>query len=491
MRIPWRLTLLAVLVLAPIFFLIGVGVYHLWTTGWTFTAWWPMALCLASAYGLAWYWTRRRSKAMLPDPNLEPIPKHWTDRDREAWKGVEAYVDKVESLDMDHADDLNLYFNQGRELADLIGKIYHPAGAPPYTRLTIPEILACVELVTRDMGRRTDAYLPGNHYWTIGDYTRARRAIDWYGKARNAYWLVSGLINPLKAGSQYVAGRYGFAKPLDKLKNNALTWFHQAFLFEVGRHCIELFSGRLKMGSTRFQAALAGAPLPDGVPVENAPGLRIVVVGEAGAGKSSLVQSVIRASGATSYSAEMDAGETRFRLILPGMSVCTIVDRVGYAATGEEGFNAIIDRLEQADLVVMATAAERTERANDLKLLGQLKARFAAQPHLLRPPVVVALTRMGEEMDAEAKVAEAKSLFGEQAVAVVPLSTQAGSPHTAAAALLPALAEWADEAQGGAALKHLHSPAYRRGIRSFAKQAARSVGATVRAALTRRASPNA
>ena len=37
----FRVIVIAVLAVAPLVFLMGAGSYHLWHTGWIFTAWWP------------------------------------------------------------------------------------------------------------------------------------------------------------------------------------------------------------------------------------------------------------------------------------------------------------------------------------------------------------------------------------------------------------------------------------------------------------------
>ena len=58
--IKWRVGTVLVLALAPVVFLVCVGFYHLWDRGWSFRAWIPMAVCFVAAYGLGWYWTRRR-----------------------------------------------------------------------------------------------------------------------------------------------------------------------------------------------------------------------------------------------------------------------------------------------------------------------------------------------------------------------------------------------------------------------------------------------
>ena len=70
-----RIITLLVLLVAPIVFLAGAGSYHLWISGWAFWAWWPMGLCFAAAYILAWRWQRSiRLKQAEAPPSL-----HWTD----------------------------------------------------------------------------------------------------------------------------------------------------------------------------------------------------------------------------------------------------------------------------------------------------------------------------------------------------------------------------------------------------------------------------
>ena len=49
----WRIFLILGLFLAPFVFLMGVGGYHLWDRGWSFYAWWPMALCITGSFLLA------------------------------------------------------------------------------------------------------------------------------------------------------------------------------------------------------------------------------------------------------------------------------------------------------------------------------------------------------------------------------------------------------------------------------------------------------
>ena len=83
----WRLVVVASFLLLPVLIWAGLGMYYLWTIHWGFWAWWPMFFLMTAGYGLAHYW--QRNKSLLRPPELV-VPTHWTNRDKEAWKLVEA-----------------------------------------------------------------------------------------------------------------------------------------------------------------------------------------------------------------------------------------------------------------------------------------------------------------------------------------------------------------------------------------------------------------
>src|SRR5262245_31800140 len=80
----FRLIVLILLFAAPFVFLMGMGGYYLWETGWMVWAWIPMFLCFVLAYFFAWRWTKRKH---LPPTDSEP-PGYWTERDKAAWEKV-------------------------------------------------------------------------------------------------------------------------------------------------------------------------------------------------------------------------------------------------------------------------------------------------------------------------------------------------------------------------------------------------------------------
>src|SRR5262245_5853053 len=244
-----RILTLILLVVLPIAFLIGVGAYHLWDTGWAFYAWWPMGLCLAVAYVLAWRW-QRRIRARQAE---SPPPMHWTDRDRLAWKSVEARIKGADSVADEKFGDPQFYFDVAQAMAKELSKIYRPDATDPIGIVTLPEILTVIELASHDLNELANKYVPGSHLMTVDHWRTARKAVDWYRQASNVYWVASAVLDPIKTAARYAAAKYGMGRPLELFQQNVILWFYSAYVRQLGFYLIELYSGRLKIGTARYR----------------------------------------------------------------------------------------------------------------------------------------------------------------------------------------------------------------------------------------------
>src|SRR5688500_7544265 len=150
----FRLFVLILLFTAPFAFLMGAGGYHLWETGWMVYAWIPMFLCFAVAYFLAWRWTKRNS---LPPTDAEP-PVYWTDRDKLAWEKVVEKAKSFDKITTEQLENPKHYTELALDLAKQVAEHYNPGAPDPFEHLTLPEVLACIELASEDLDELVQKY---------------------------------------------------------------------------------------------------------------------------------------------------------------------------------------------------------------------------------------------------------------------------------------------------------------------------------------------
>jgi predicted GTPase len=472
----WRIAVVAALVALPFAALAGLGSYYLWTLHWGFYAWWPLAACMALGYALGWYWQHKRR--LLRPPDFE-TPVHWTERDAQAWKLVEARARAAAALPAEKMTDPEEYLATAREMAQELAAFYHPGAQDPVSNLTIPEILAVIELAARDLRELVDRYLPGGHLMTLKDWRRAKQATEWYQSLSTLYWAVAALFSPVETGTRFLASQLGLSAPLQMLQQNLLVWFWTAYVHRLGMYLIDLHSGRLRVGPDRYRELVerfTSQAQADGA--AEIPAITITLLGQVKAAKSSLVNALLGEQRArTDVLPATDAVE-RYQLHTPEIPTrLVLLDTVGYGHAGPRAdqLAATREAARQSDLLLLVLHARNPARQADVALLDDLRSWFAAHPDLKRPPLVAVLThvdllspslewappydwRQGtrpKERNFREAIAAAHEQLGDRVQAIVPVCAAAGKSWGIDEELLPAVVERLDEAHGVALLRCL------------------------------------
>jgi uncharacterized protein len=485
----WKLRAILVvgLALAPVVFLAGAGSYHLWLTGWSFITYWPMALCWLAAYGLGWCFTRKLKRRRPTDDS--PVPMYWTERDRSAWAIVEAKVTEMPPLATNQVTDLNRYAEQAQNLSTAIAEVYQPGAADPFAHLTIPEILACGELIAHDLNKLVREGIPGSHMLTIGDIKRLRTLVDqattWYPRLRNVYWLGSMIMNPLTTLTQIAYTKGVMAPAQSGVQSNIVQWFQTVYLREVGRYLIELNSGRLKVGAKRYLELTASATTPDVPTASEEPAIvtpvTVGIVGPVKAGKSSLVNAILGEECAATDVAPLTAGLTRYTLDKPGMPKLTLIDSAGFGLTGptDDDVQVALAAAKEADILLLVVPARNAARALELDFMTRLHAAIQATPNLKHPPTLAVLSHVDlltpamewappydidggtrpKEVNIREALTAASETFGERVDGLVPVCTSPGKSWGVSEELLPKVLAQLGEARGVSLLRTLHAEA--------------------------------
>lgn len=389
----WRIAVIVVLLVLPAISLIALGSYFLWIEGLGFTIWWPMTASMALAYFLAWYWLR--SRQLLPRPRVDP-PGHWTPIDLQAWKLVEARARAAEKTDAAKFVDVHFYLDVAQAMAKELAQVYHPGTADPVGPVTVPEILTVVELAAHDLAKIFEEHVPGSHLVTIAQFRQAQRAINLYQKANAVYWLIGTLFNPIETGTRLAASQLGLSTTWSKLQENLTQWFYVAFVHELGRYLIDLESGRLKVGASRYRELIEAAQQDSTAASRSAGPLTIAVFGQTKAGKSSLINALLGEQRAAVDVIPLTDEVSRFELRLNDELTLAILDTPGYAQSGlsEKQKEATFRAVRDADLALLVLHARNPARQPDVEVLTGLSRWFGEQPNLKPPPLLGVLTHI-------------------------------------------------------------------------------------------------
>jgi predicted GTPase len=378
----------------PLLGFVAAGALWLDDRGWLGWASLAFAIGQALAFFLFRRWLRG-DRPVLPQPAALP-PREFSPREEAAWQVVQSYQERIDR------DELTLEsFEQllalGKEILGRIAAFYQPKEQEPLLAVQIPLLFRAIEETARDLATVT-AQLPFAHRVTISEIVRGYQFGQKMKPAYELYQLyryLSPLINPQSGLFRlFVSDRL-----FDLTKETLNQWLLKWYVDRVGYHAIELYSGRLLL--TRRDSDIAPLQAETEKILEQAQEtsepLRIVVLGQVKAGKSSLVNALFGDVRAATDSIPTTTQVTPYLLEREELAGQVLLyDMGGYAdpSAPKERKSQVLAEAIRADLVILVVSATNVAREPDKQLVTELRAHFAAQAALRSPPVMVALTHI-------------------------------------------------------------------------------------------------
>jgi len=393
-RIP-RLVLLAVALVLPALSLIPLGSLWLWERG--YILYWALATCVVV---VCVYFLQRRLIVPLPpearlddaDDGEEPADTSWSPRQEEAWGDVGRLA---RSVDPDRITSRDAALNLALETIETVARRLHPERKDPLLQFTVPEALAVIERASANLRGFLVSSFPLGDRITVAQLMwlyRWRGAMSWVEKGYDL-WRIVRLLNPVAAATQelrerftrqiYEAGREHLARRLAR-----------AFVKEVGRAAIDLYGGSLRVAPAQLARHVTSTSAKDLAAAETreAEPVRILVAGQTGAGKSSLVNALANAVESAVDVVPATESFAAYRLMHEGLPAALLIDSPGLTGTRE--MSDLTEAADSCDMVLWVVSAARAARDVDAAALDAVRAHFAASPNRRRPPMLLVLTHV-------------------------------------------------------------------------------------------------
>jgi uncharacterized protein len=550
---PRTLVLLS-LMLLPVLVYLALGGYTLWQSGVLAWVWWLLPVCWGVTWIVARLW---KTEAIHEDQSIRAAG-HWTDRDRKAVEIVHAFQRQVDSVSMQQLTDPHFYVDQVKSLSLQLAQHYHPQAEDPFSARTAPEVVAAVRLAIDDLERWMLKSAPGSRMLTIKQWRMLQHAPKWLQRLQQAGWAASILINPANIASYY-SSKVTIQPVTTELQTELLTVIYLRFLRQMGFYLIEMNSGRLRAGADAYRHAFARsadaspqetrAPHPepspaaatdtaaidttapgsamndpaqprtrasgsDPSPLSDATEIRIALVGQVNAGKSSLINLLTGADHAQvdSLPATRQVQQVRFEVADSGVTM-TLLDTPGYGEAGASAgqLEAIESALRTADAVLLIMDAHSPARKADVQTLQDVTSWYQQNPQFKQPPVLGVLTHVDllppalqwdppydwkhpTTVKAEriaAAVAYARELFGASLVDVIPVcsATEPSRRWGIVDSLLPKLTNMLDDAHATALLRAFEQRLDEQPWRTLLRQIKQGSGQLLQAWIDERLSP--
>jgi len=387
-----RVILLIVALLLPAASLVPLGTLWLWQHG--YLLYWALCTCIAVA-GV--YYLEQRlivpiAAAPPPDRRDEASKDHWSPRQAEAWNDV---LDLAASVEPSRMTSREAALGLALETIEVVAKRLHPERREPLLQFTVPEALAVIERASANLREFIVGSFPLGDRVTVAQLMWLYRWRGAMGIVEKGYelWRVVRLMNPATAVTQelrerftrqiYEAGREHLARRLAR-----------AFVREVGRAAIDLYGGALRVAPERLSTHISAGSRADMSAMEArvAEPLRILVAGQTGAGKSSLVNALANAVEAAVDTLPMTTGFIAHRLTHEGLPAALVIDTPGLGGSTDQ--RELLAAADNCDMVLWVASAVRAARDIDARALSAIRAHFAADPNRHRPPMLLILTHI-------------------------------------------------------------------------------------------------
>ena len=273
---------------------------------------------------------------------------------------------------------------------DIVNLVAQRSGRRTGLDFTVPEALLLIEQISAQFRADIRGMVPLSDTISISTILWVWRQKGWAMQTANlgqkAWRIVRVVKNPpagiLREVESALSGGHS-----SYLTGEAIAILQGTLLEEVAKAAVDLYSGRLSFSDAELlQIQMDGAEIDRARLAEPDSPLRIAVIGQVSAGKSTLINALVSADRAETDAAPTTVRGAAYEIEL-GDFECFVFDLPGLdgAQKTREG---ILEEMKLADIIIFVTRANRPAREIDRSILAEWDAWFQTVPKRRRPPLV-------------------------------------------------------------------------------------------------------
>ena len=389
----WNHILIVVLASLPFVALIIFGLVFLIKEGWIVYFLITALTVNIVGWSIRWLASRKRNqqstaRISAAELEVEPDPE-WTQPETHAYTATVTKIHQMTktTLAWEALPKLSL------EVIEEVAKQLGGSKRKPLD-FTTPEVLLLIEKTAsryREHLRKrmpySDQVSVSKIVWVWKNRKNLNRA--WF-VADNARRIASFAVNPaaaiVKEFELLVA-----SKNINYLSDQTLATLQAVLLEEVATAAIDLYSGRLKYSDDELLNIELASTRRDlaRIAVEDDP-LRIMFTGQTSAGKSSLLNNLLRIDAAETDVIATTDSATNYISTIQNTS-CHLIDTPGNDGTTSVSAE-LLEEMTHSDIVIWLIRADRPSRASDVELYKRFKKIYSEQPHRRMPMVLFVIS---------------------------------------------------------------------------------------------------
>lgn len=385
--------LLGLLFLLPWLALMALGGRWLWEHGWLSYGAAALAAFLLLLSGLL-RWRSKQTKALVIKPlAIAPNP-NWPDTAQPAWTAIEQLA-KTWSTRTDLFTDQGAVLKLSNEVLITVARQFHADSKNPVMEFPLPYLLKLIVLVCEDIQHEVLDKIPGSHAVSVGDLLRYKQWYDTLATLKQTVAVGKVLFNwpgaALGKVRRLLLGK-GLNLVIDELRQRLVN----AYIRKLGYYAIQLYSGQLTLDAIAPTDTFTEYTQQDRDQAErvaeSVEPLRILILGQVGAGKSSLINALFgeikSAEGLLPTTPEI----TPYVLERDGLQQAIVLDSPGYGGLTHENVpEALKQEWAKVDVILMVCNAAQAARHADVQQLDAVRRYFQEERQNQALPVILAI----------------------------------------------------------------------------------------------------